>query len=285
MNARAPRIDSHQHFWKYSAEEYAWINDSMGVLRRDYLPEHLEKEIRAAGVDGVVAVQARQTVAETEWLLDLADDYPFIRGVVGWAPLVGQNAPAILEKLAARPKLKGVRHVLQDEPDERYMLRDDFNAGIAGLRRFGLVYDILIYERHLPQTIEFVDRHPSQVFVLDHIAKPRIRDHALSPWRENIRELAARENVSCKISGMVTEADHARWTEPDLEPYLGTVLEAFGPRRLLFGSDWPVCLLACDYGRWLGIVSRAIQKLSGDEQARILGGTAASVYRLTEEAS
>ncbi len=283
--ARAPRIDSHQHFWKYSAEEYAWINNPMHVLRRDFLPEHLEKEIRAAGVDGVVAVQARQTVAETEWLLNLADDYPFIRGVVGWAPLVGHNASAILERLAARPKLKGLRHVLQDEPDDRYMLRDDFNAGIAGLRRFGLVYDILIYERHLPQTIEFVDRHPNQVFVLDHIAKPRIGDHALSPWRENIRELAARENVSCKISGMVTEADHARWTERDLEPYLGTVLEAFGPRRLMFGSDWPVCLLACDYGRWLGIVSRAIQKLSGDEQARILGGTAASVYRLAEEAS
>lgn len=276
-------IDSHQHFWNYSAEEYGWINDSMSVLRRDFLPAHLEEETARAGVDGVVSVQARQTLAEAEWLLDLAGRHAFIRGVVGWAPLVDRHVADILESLAARPKLRGVRHVLQDEPDERYMLRDDFTAGIRNLQRFGLVYDILIYERHLPQTIEFVDGHPNQIFVLDHIAKPRIRERLLSPWRENIRELARRENVYCKISGMVTEADHRRWTERDLEPYLDSVLEAFKPGRLMFGSDWPVCLLACDYARWFWFVSQTLQRLSADEQGMIWGGTAISVYGLARE--
>lgn len=276
-------IDSHQHFWNYSPEEYGWINDSMSVLRRDFLPAHLEEEIAKAGVDGVVPVQARQTLAETEWLLDLAGRHAFIRGVVGWAPLVDRHVADILESLAARPKLRGVRHVLQDEPDKRHMLRDDFTAGIRSLQRFGLVYDILIYERHLPQTIEFVDRHPNQIFVLDHIAKPRIRERLLSPWRENIRELARRENVYCKISGMVTEADHRRWTERDLEPYLDSVLEAFKPGRLMFGSDWPVCLLACDYATWFRFVSQTLQRLSADEQGMIWGGTAISVYGLARE--
>ena len=207
-------IDAHHHFWQYDPAQYAWIDEAKSVLRRDFLPEHLAAEIAAAGVDGVVSVQARQTIEETGWLLDFADRNEFIRGVVGWAPLVSPRVADDLARLSDRKKLKAVRHVLQDEPDDDYMLRADFNDGIRGLAQFGLAYDILIYERQLPQAIQLVDRHPSQVFVLDHIAKPRIGEGLLSPWRENIRELARRQNVYCKISGMVTEADWQRWT-PD----------------------------------------------------------------------
>jgi L-fuconolactonase len=282
-NIAAPKIDSHHHFWKYNPEEYSWIGDAMTAIRRDFLPEHLKQEIDKAGIDGVVSVHARQSLAETEWLLDLASRYEFIRAIVGWVPLIEAGLPAVLERLASHAKLKAVRHVLHDEPDDRYMLRDDFNRGIRALGRFGLAYDVLIFERHLPQTIEFVDLHPNQVFIVDHIAKPRIRDGVLSPWRENVQELAKRENVYCKISGVVTEVDYRRWTEAELQPYLETVLEAFGPNRLMFGSDWPVCLVACDYTRWFGIVSRSIGKLSPDEQEMVLGRTATWAYRLTAQ--
>ena len=274
------KIDAHHHFWKYSAEEYGWIDEAKALIRRDFLPPHLREEIDAVGIDGVVSVQARQSLEETAELLRYSDQYEFMRGVVGWAPLVNPSVKGDLERFSQHPKLKGVRHVLQDEPDDHYISRDDFNLGVAELRRFNLAYDILIFERHLPQTIEFVDRHPNQVFVLDHMAKPRIKDNLITPWRENISELARRPNVSSKISGMVTEADFENWTEAQLQPYLETVLQAFGPSRLMFGSDWPVCLLACGYERWFEIVSRFIGRLSSAEQERILGGTAAEVYRL-----
>ncbi|MGH8336883.1 MAG: amidohydrolase family protein [Gammaproteobacteria bacterium] len=275
-----PVIDSHHHFWRYNAQDFGWIDDAMRDIRRDFLPVDLEKEIRAAGVDGVVTVQARQSLEETKWLLGMSAQHAFIRGVVGWAPLVDPQAPAILEKLAAEKKLRAVRHVLQREPDERFMLRADFNRGIAALRPLGLAYDILIFERHLPQTIEFVDRHPQQAFVLDHIAKPRIKEGILDPWKKNIRELARRPHVYCKISGLVTEADYTQWTEDQLEPYVCTVFEAFGPKRLMFGSDWPVCLVACGYARWHGLVRKWMEKLSPSEQKRILGETAVEAYRL-----
>jgi len=275
-----PVIDSHHHFWRYSVEDYAWIKESMGVIRRDFLPADLEKTIRAAVVDGVVSVQARQSLEETRWLLELAGANPFVRGVVGWAPLIAPDIAKILGELTTDKKLRALRHVLQTEPDELYMLREDFNRGIAALPECGLAYDILIFERHLPQTMQFVDRHPRQVFVLDHLAKPRIKDGQLQPWAKNIRELARRPNVYCKVSGMVTEADYALWTEADLQPFFDTVLEAFGPRRLMLGSDWPVCLVACDYARWVGLVRKWIQQLSAAEQARILGGTAVEAYRL-----
>jgi L-fuconolactonase len=274
------RIDSHHHFWKYDPKEYAWIDDSKRALRRDFLPADLKKEIDPAGIDGVVSVQARQTIEETNWLLGLAAAHAFIRGVVGWAPLSDPKIAGILEPLATKPKLKAIRHVIQDEPDNDFILRDHFSAGIRVLRQYHLVYDILIFERHLPQTIRFVDRHPNQIFVLNHIAKPRIKDHALSAWCENITELAKRENVYCKISGMATEADYQIWTPQDLQPYFDTVLAAFGPRRLMFGSDWPVCLLATSYSRWFKLVSAQIAKLSQPERDRILGGTAVQAYRL-----
>ena len=274
------RIDAHHHFWKYDPGEYPWISPAMGALARDFLPRDLQAEIAPIGIDGVVSVQARQTLEESRWLLKLAEENDFIRGVVGWAPLVSPTVADDLAPLAARPKFKAVRHVLQDEPDDDYMLRDDFNAGIARLREFNLVYDILIFERHLPQAIELVDRHPGQVFVLDHLAKPRARENLLSPWKENMRELARRENVYCKLSGLTTEADHRGWTPELLRPYLAETLTAFGPRRLMFGSDWPVCLLAVQYGRWHEIVQEFCGELSVAEQERIFCGTAVEAYRL-----
>jgi L-fuconolactonase len=274
------KVDAHHHFWKYSANEYPWINDSMAALRRDFLPEHLEKEIAHAGISGVVSVQARQSIVETEWLLSLADGNDFIKGVVGWVPLADPAVKQVIEKYAANPKLKSVRHVVQDEPDDCFILRDDFNLGVSALKDFDLAYDLLIFERQLQASIEFVDRHPRQIFVLDHIAKPRIKESALEPWRKNIRELARRENVYCKISGMVTEAAWKKWDEAQLQPYLEIVLEAFGSKRLMFGTDWPVCLAATTYARWLEIVYRFAAKLSDDERDWLFGKTAIEAYQL-----
>lgn len=274
-----PIIDAHHHFWSYDPVEYGWIDDAMAVIRRDFLPADLRAQIEAVCVDGVISVQARQSLAETAWLMEFAMANDFIRGVVGWVPLV---SPSVADDLAtvAGPKLKAVRHVLQGEPDERYMLREDFNRGIDCVGRLGLTYDILIFERHLPQTIEFVDRHEDMVFVLDHIAKPRIREGVLEPWRANIRELARRPNVYCKLSGLVTEADYRAWTPEQLKPYMQTVLDAFGPNRLMFGSDWPVCLVATQYARWLEIVKEFIAPLSPEDQHQVLGGTTIEAYRL-----
>ena len=274
-------IDAHHHFWRYDPAEYGWISESMSVLRRDFLPDDLKREIKPVGVDGVVSVQARQTLQETEWLLDLADRHEFIRGVVGWVPLASEKVRADLERLSTRQKLRAVRHVLQDEADDNYILRDDFNRGVRQLKDVGLRYDILIFERHLLQTIRFVDRHPQQIFVLDHIAKPRIRENAIAGWRRDLRELARRPNVWCKLSGLVTEADHRSWTPTQLRPYMETALEAFGPRRLMFASDWPVCLLACEYQRWYHIVREFASSLSPGEQARLFGQTAAEAYGFT----
>jgi L-fuconolactonase len=272
-------IDSHHHLWKYTPAEYGWITPQMQAIRRDFLPEHLEQLMHFFGIEGTVAVQARQTLEETSWLLGLADQHPLIRGVVGWVPLTeGAGVKRHLERIVQNRKLRGVRHVIHDEADPNYILRTDFNTGVRALREFGLRYDILIFERHLPAAIEFADRHPDQVFILDHVAKPRIKDKVLSPWDRNIRELAKRKNVYCKLSGMVTEADMHRWKPEDLQPYIEVVLAAFGPRRLMYGSDWPVMLLAGEYARWFGAVSNAVAKLSKTEQERIMGGTAAEAY-------
>ena len=256
------------------------MSDKMDVLRRDYVHDDLSEVMAAAGVTGTVVVQAQQTIAETEWLLSLAEDSKLIRGVVGWSPLVDAKVEASLEEIARQPKLKGVRHVLHDEADDRYMLREDFNRGIACLKRFDLRYDLLIFERHLPQTIEFVDQHPNQIFILDHIAKPRIHEQVMEPWRSNLRELARRENVYCKISGMVTEADWHSWSEAQLWPYFEAVLSTFGAERLMFGSDWPVLNLASDYGAWIEVVKRAIDRLSPHERQQIMAKTAIAAYRL-----
>jgi L-fuconolactonase len=274
------RIDAHQHFWQYCEAEFGWISEAMPAIRRDFLPADLEQEIRAVGINGVVSVQARQTLEETRWLIEHANKYDFIKGVVGWAPLADANVRNHLEEFANEPKLRGIRHIVQDEPDDHFILRDDFNRGVAALKDFGLIYDILVFERQLPQAIEFVDRHPQQVFVLDHLAKPRAKENQLEPWRTNIRQIAERQNVYCKLSGLATEADWQAWTEPQLLSYLETVLEAFGPQRLMFGSDWPVCLLAVTYKNWHDLVTRFCSRLSASEQARIFGETAAEAYRL-----
>jgi L-fuconolactonase len=272
-------IDAHHHLWKYTAADYGWIAPDQNVIRRDFLPADLEPLMHHFGIEGTVAVQARQTLEETAWLLGLSERHPLIRGVVGWVPLTdGAGVKRSLEKFAGNRRLRGVRHVVQDEPDPRYILRKDFNEGVSALHGFGLRYDILVFERQLPAAIEFVDRHPNQTFILDHIAKPRIKEKIISPWDRNMRELAKRQNVYCKLSGMVTEADTQRWTPRDLQPYIDVVLAAFGPRRIMYGSDWPVMLLAGDYMRWHGTVTNAIAKLSKAEQDRIMGGTAAQAY-------
>jgi L-fuconolactonase len=283
--AMTQRIDAHHHLWRYSAAEYGWIDDRMQTLQRNFLVEDLRREITTAGVAGTIAVQARQSLEETDWLLSLAAEHSILRGVVGWAPLTDADFPGHLEELAVHPKLKGLRHVLQGEAQDDFMLREDFNRGILALAGSGLVYDILIYERHLPFAIQFVDRHPNQVFVLDHLAKPSIKERRMSPWREQLKELAARPHIHCKLSGMVTEADWSHWTIDDLRPYFETALECFGPSRLLAGSDWPVCTLASSYSWWWKTLAELVSKLSVSEQDSILGGNAIRVYKLSESAS
>lgn len=273
-------IDAHHHLWRYTPAEYDWIDESMQVLRRDFLPEDLRVVMRSAGVDGAIAVQARQTLEETRWLLDLAEANEEIRGVTGWAPIAGADFPAVMEEFDGREKLKALRHVIQGEKDENYILREDFNAGIRALSGSGLVYEILIYERHLPQTIEFVDRHPEQVFVLDHVAKPLIAGGILEPWATRMRELAKRENVWCKLSGMVTEADWMTWTPDTLKPYMDVAVEAFRPGRLLAGSDWPVCLVACTYERWWQLLRGCFAGFGEEEREQVFGRNAVEVYGL-----
>lgn len=273
------RIDAHHHFWRYSPAEYGWIDDSMAAIRRDFLPYDLAAEIGGAGVDGVISVQACQTLSETEWLLTMAEAHPWIRGVVGWAPLADPKAPGLLEGLAANPRLLGVRHVLQAEADA-YMDRADFNAGLAQLHRLQLAYDILIYHQQLPAAIRLVDRHPDQVFVLDHIAKPDIRGGALQPWARDLAELARRRHVFCKLSGVVTEVDYASWSYEQILPYMETALATFGPERMMFGSDWPVCRVATTYAAWVRTAERFAASLSADEQRAVFAETAVRAYRL-----
>ena len=272
-------IDSHHHFWTYDHVEFDWIDDSMGTIRRSFLPNDLRAEIDQVGIDGVVSVQARQILEETDFLLEQANANDFIKGVVGWIPLADTNITEVLDRYKNADKLKAVRHVVQGEPDG-FLDDEAFNRGIQALQAQDLVYDVLIFERQLEETIRFVDRHPKQVFVLDHIAKPKIKINQLDPWQANISELAKRDNVRCKLSGMVTEADFENWTEQQLRPYLDTVLAAFGPERLMFGSDWPVCLVASAYKRWYDLICEYIQPLSSDEKASIMGDTAIRVYKL-----
>ena len=272
-------IDAHHHFWNYSAEEYGWLDDSMSCIRRNFLPNDLDQEIRRTGVDGVVSVQARTTIDETRWLLDLAGQNPFVRAVVGWVPLREERLPDELESLCENPRLRALREVMQGQP-KGALLDKRFNEGVARLKDFGLAYDILIFDNQLAEAQVFVDRHPEQVFVLDHLAKPRIRDSVREPWASGIREIARRQNVFCKVSGMVTEADVRAWNPDQLRPYFDIALEAFGPDRLMFGSDWPVCLPGVEYPRWLQIVRGWASELSAAEQSELFGGSAIRAYKL-----
>ncbi len=275
------RIDSHHHLWAINATDYVWMSDAHAAIRQDFLAPELNAALDEAGIDGTVAVQARQMAAETEFLLACADAVPRVRGVVGWVPLAERGGEPWLGRFAAHPALRGVRHVVHDEPDDDFILRPDFNAGIRNLARYGLVYDILIFRRHLPQAIAFVDRHPGQPFVVDHLAKPCIaRARFDAGWAAGIRELARRGHVSCKVSGMLAEVRDADWDIDLLRPCFETVLEAFGPERVMFGSDWPVCLLRAGYGEWAAAAAALAAPLSADEQAAFWGGNATRIYRL-----
>jgi L-fuconolactonase len=271
------RIDSHQHFWRYSAEQYPWIQPNWPI-RRDFLPTDLDPLIAAAGVDGSIAVQARQSLEETRWLLELADQSPLIKGVVGWVDLRSPVVEQQLDELSRQPKFVGVRHVVQDEPDDDFLLGEAFQRGLAALKPFGLTYDLLVFPRQLPAAIKLVERFPEQPFVLDHLAKPPIKEGRLDPWRDLIRALAAFPNCHCKVSGMVTEADWSGWRADDFKPYLEVIATAFGAERLMYGSDWPVCLLAGSYGRVFGLAADFAQSFSTADQARFFGGNAAKFY-------
>ncbi len=274
------RIDAHQHFWKYDQREYGWIDESMAALRRDFLPADLKPELERSGFQGCIAVQARQTLEETRWLLELAEQAPFILGVVGWVDLRSPRLRIELELLAGKSKLVGVRHIVQSDPDERFLLQPDFLRGIAMLEEFDLAYDILIYAKHLPVAAEFVARFPRQRFVLDHLAKPPIKDGAVDVWAHGIREMAAHPNVYAKVSGLVTEADWQAWTCEDLQPYLDAAFEYFGPKRLMIGSDWPVCTVAAPYSRVIDVVKDYIGKYAEEEREAVLGRNAAKFWRL-----
>jgi L-fuconolactonase len=273
-------IDAHQHFWVYDPREYDWIDDSMTPLRRDFLPAELKLELEQNGFQGCVAVQARQTMEETRSLLELAAASPFIFGVVGWVDLQSPQVRSQLETVAGNPTLVGVRHVVQGEPDDRFLLRPEFLRGVSILEEFDLAYDILIYTKHLPVAAEFVQKFPRQRFVLDHLAKPPIKNKILHPWTEGIRKLAAFPNVFCKLSGLVTEADWNHWRPDDMAPYLDVAFDAFGPERLMIGSDWPVCSVAASYGRAMGVVKHYLGHLSTEAQEAVLGGNAQRFWRL-----
>ena len=276
------RIDAHQHFWRYDPARDAWITEEMRAIRRDFLPADLQPALSANGFDGCIAVQADQSDSETQFLLDLARRHSFIKGVVGWVDLRSAALDATLADYSADRRLRGVRHVAQAEPED-FLARPDVIAGIGRLERFGLTYDILIVDRQLPAAMALTTRLPNQRFVLDHLGKPRIRTAEMEPWATRIRELSRRPNVCCKLSGLVTEANWATWCQEDLRPYLDVAFEAFGPERLMFGSDWPVSLLAAPYEGVLGVVAEYINALSASERNAIFGGTAMRFYGLDDE--
>lgn len=274
------RLDSHQHFWKFNPAEYSWMQPDWPI-RRDFLPSDLQPLLNQHRLDGSIAVQARQAIEESRWLLSLADQSPIIKGVVGWVDLRSDRVAEQLAELAPHPRFVGVRHVVQDEPDDRFMLRPDFIRGISKLKQFDLTYDLLVFPQQLPAAIELVRQFPEQPFVLDHIAKPRIRDGTLSPWREHIRELAQAPNICCKASGLVTEADWVNWKAEDFRPYLDIIFESFGEDRLMFGSDWPVCLLAGSYERVFKLLEQYVQQLRAEGRAKLFGDNAARFYGIS----
>src|SRR6185312_1150860 len=262
------RIDAHQHFWKYDPLQHGWINDDMWVIRRDFAPHDLSPLLKAAGIDGCVTVQVNQTEEENDIMLGLAAAHPFIRGVVGWVDLTNPGVGERLAEYRRSPLMKGFRHILQGERDRALMLRPAFKRGIGMLSQYDFTYDILIYPDQLGYIREFVAAFPDQAFVIDHIAKPHIRDRFITEeWKDAIRAVGAFPNVSCKISGMVTEADWAGWKPEHLRPYIDTVVEAFGPGRIMYGSDWPVCLVAASYEQVIGLVEDYFAAFSADERA------------------
>lgn len=275
------KIDAHQHFWNYDAGEYPWITDEKSVLKRNFLPADLAQEQKKVSFDGSIAVQARQTIVESRWLLELAEHDTRIKGIVGWVDLRSEKIEEQLKEFVDHPKFAGVRHVVQDEPDDQFMLRLDFFRGLAKLAEFDFAYDLLIFPKQLPAAIEVVKRFPKQTFVLDHMAKPSVRDGIILPWKELIEELASYPNVSCKVSGIVTEARWRSWKRDDFAPYLDVVAKAFGEDRLMVGSDWPVCLLSADYGEVISLAHNYFEQFAADVQKKIFGENALRIYGLS----
>lgn len=275
-----PRIDAHQHFWKFDPARDTWIDESMRRIQRDFYPQDLKPLLDANGFDGCVVVQADQSNAETEFLLSLAWQYHFIKGIVGWIDLQADDIGQRLEQSAHNKVLKGFRHILQGEKQRDFMLRPAFRRGIGQLLQYGYTYDILVYPDQLPFVKKFVASFPEQSFVIDHLAKPYIRNHDIEAWRTDIRAVAQYPNVHCKISGMVTEADWVMWKEPELTPYIDAVVEAFGVQRLMFGSDWPVCLVAAEYAQVVTIVRNYFATFSKAEQELVFGTNATKFYKL-----
>lgn len=274
------RIDAHQHFWQYNAVRHSWITEEMSFLKRDFMPENLDEDRKANNIDATIAVQADQSEEETLFLLQLAQRNSSVAAVVGWVDLCSPHAAKRLKHFSQFDKLRGFRHIAQDEPDDRFLVRPDFLRGIASLHEFGFTYDILIYPEQLSAAVELVAHFPEQKFVIDHIAKPEIKAHSRAGWAALMQNLAAKPNVYCKLSGLVTEADWKNWKKEDFRPYLDVAFGAFGPKRLMFGSDWPVCLLAANYQQVVEIIEDYAQDFAADIKDRIFGGNAAEFYQL-----
>lgn len=272
-------IDAHQHFWQYEPIKHSWIDGEMAAIRKDFLPDDLAPIMKANGVIGTVAVQADQTEEETNFLLGLADKYDFIRGVVGWVDLRANDIAERLSYYAQFKHIKGFRHILQGE-DPSFMLQPSFLNGIAALKEHNFTYDILIFPKHLEAALELVQMFPEQPFVIDHIAKPYIKAGLIENWAKGITTLSANENVLCKVSGMVTEADFKKWQPTDFTPYLDVVVESFGMNRLMFGSDWPVCEVAASYGQMIGIVEDYFASFTLDEKNQFFNQNALKFYNL-----
>jgi L-fuconolactonase len=279
------KIDSHQHFWRYNPTRDAWITDAMSVLKRDFLPQELAAECKANGIAASIAVQTDQSENETLFLLDLAKGNPQIAGVVGWVDLASAKIDDRLQFFSRHKKLRGFRHIAQAEPDDHFLVQPNFVRGISRLRQFGFTYDILIYPKQLPSVIDLISKIPEQRFVIDHLAKPEIKTKNSELWATYIRRIAENPNVYCKLSGLVTEADWMSWTVADFEPYLDVVLDAFGPDRLMFGSDWPVCLLAASYGQVKQVVEDYVHGFTFEQKENIFGGNAIRFYGVKEFAN
>ena len=273
------KLDSHQHFWKYSPQQHNWIDDSMVSLKRDFLPNDLEPHLIENKIEACVVVQADQSEKETEFLLELATQYEFIKGVVGWVDLRAKNVEERLQFYSQNQYFKGVRHIVQSEKQD-FLLDPAFQNGIGKLGNLNLTYDLLIYSHQIGAAIKLVSQFPNQKFVLDHLAKPNIKNGKIDPWKNQIQRLAQFSNVSCKISGMVTEADHAQWKPSDFIPYLDIVFDAFGENRILFGSDWPVCLLAASYQEVYQLITDYTANFSLEQRDKLFGGNAERIYNI-----
>jgi L-fuconolactonase len=275
-------IDSHQHFWKYDLQRHSWINDDMKVIQRDFMPTDLEPILKNHQFDGCISVQVDQNEEENTFLLKLAEENDFIKGVVGWVDLQAPNVYERLEYYSEFKKLKGFRHIVQGESDIEFMLRPKFKHGIAELSTNNFTYDILIYHYQLEQAIHFVKLFPDQKFVIDHIAKPDIKSGEYAEWQINMKKISLHQNVYCKVSGMVTEADWFDWKESDFKIYLDTIVKAFGTDRIMYGSDFPVCLLAATYEQQLNIVKEYFSSFSNTEKKKIMGENSVKFYGLQQ---